>query len=321
MNPENVFLSNLPLIERIVRVVARRNHLSPEEAEDFSSIVKLRLIEDDYAVLRKFEGRSSLSTYLTTVITRLLAWYRIDAWGKWRPSAEAKRIGEPAITLERLMNRDGFSFDEAVAMLAHRADPAFSRSSLEAIYLRLPRRVKPASFSLDADDHTDTDHDDDSLGGAYSRDRSGKRLADDVKVTIPDDISAAERRGQAEKIGRILENVTSQLPAEDRTIIRLRFFNGMKVPQIAAQLGIDQKRLYKRIDKLLGLLRKVLEEQQISGDDVAAIIAREDIDDQIAIPNVRTIKSADIPGVYVEPATARRTLKELLRSSGTSGRK
>jgi RNA polymerase sigma factor for flagellar operon FliA len=40
------------------------------EADDFASHPKLKLIEDDYAILRKFQGRSSLRTYLTVVIER-----------------------------------------------------------------------------------------------------------------------------------------------------------------------------------------------------------------------------------------------------------
>jgi len=45
------------------------------------------------ALLAKFEGRSSLRTFLTVVIQRLFLDHRISAWGKWRPSAEARRGG------------------------------------------------------------------------------------------------------------------------------------------------------------------------------------------------------------------------------------
>ena len=99
---EALFESELELIERVISFVSARHHLPGVEADDFGSHVKLKLIEDDYGILRKFEGRSSLRTFLTTVITRLFLDYRIAAWGKWRPSAEAKRAGEVAILLERL---------------------------------------------------------------------------------------------------------------------------------------------------------------------------------------------------------------------------
>jgi len=321
MDPENLFLSNLPLIERITAFVARRNRLSQADTEEFASLVKLLLIEDDYAIIRKFQGRSSLTTYLATVIHRLLADYRISAWGKWRPSAEARRLGDTAVTLERLIERDGFTFDEAVQLLApdRDRDPARVRKELETVYLRLPHRSKRIAVSLG--DEADVDIN----GGDESMERSdygsGNRPVDLAMIELPDEIGTSERKGQVEKIGRIVRNVISQLDQEEQTILQLRYFSGLKVPEIAARLGIDQKKLYKRIDRLLRVLRSALEAQQIGSDDVAAIIAAGDVDDQISLPNVRTIKSADSPGIYVEPTTARRTLKELLRDSESPGRK
>src|SRR5918993_5663749 len=69
---EAFFLSNLTLIDQLVASVARRHRLTSADAEDFRSTVYVRLIQDDYATLRKYEGRSSLRTYLTSVIGRLL---------------------------------------------------------------------------------------------------------------------------------------------------------------------------------------------------------------------------------------------------------
>ena len=40
-------------------------------------------------VLRKFEVRSSLRTYLTVVVNRMYIDGRVKQWGKWRPSAIA----------------------------------------------------------------------------------------------------------------------------------------------------------------------------------------------------------------------------------------
>ena len=297
MNPENLFLSQLPLIERIVGLVSRRNHLSHAEAEEFSSVVKLRLIDDDYAIIRKFEGNSRFSTYLATVINRVFAQYRIDMWGKWRPSAEAKRLGPAAVTLERLISRDGYTFDEAVRILTVRDRPPYTVAQLESIYLQLPNRERRATFV------------------------SHGKSVDDLKVQLPDEVDHEERRGQVEKIGRILDDVISQLDAEDQLIIRMRFSQGQKVPDIARQLQLDQKKLYKRIEKILQLFRRALEEQQIDSEVVAALISGSDTAEEVSAPNVRTIKSADIPGIYVDPGTARRTLKELLGDSETSGRK
>src|SRR6185503_1033291 len=103
--------------------------------------VCFKIFEDDYGIIRKFEGRSSFSTYLTTVILRLFHQWRVEQWGKWRPSAEAKRLGDKAITLERLITRDGFTFDEAVKVLTVRDGGLSPVAELEALYVRLPLRT------------------------------------------------------------------------------------------------------------------------------------------------------------------------------------
>ncbi|MGH7489945.1 MAG: hypothetical protein ACREMY_30715, partial [bacterium] len=82
---ETAFLSLLPTIDRIVSFVCRRNNLGPAEADDFRSLVRLKLIENDYDVLRRYQGRSTLRTYLTVVVQRRFLDYRISEWGKWRP--------------------------------------------------------------------------------------------------------------------------------------------------------------------------------------------------------------------------------------------
>src|SRR5829696_5080480 len=111
--PEQLFLDSLDLIERIAVHACRRSRLRPEDKEDFVSLVHEKLLENDYAVIRKFERRenASFATYLNTVIRRLLLDYQNHLWGKWRNSAEAERLGEVAERLEELINRDGFTFD------------------------------------------------------------------------------------------------------------------------------------------------------------------------------------------------------------------
>ena len=68
---ENFFLANLSLVKRIVAFICARHHLNAAEAQDFESIVYVKLVEDDYARLRKFKQQSSLKSFLFTVIRRL----------------------------------------------------------------------------------------------------------------------------------------------------------------------------------------------------------------------------------------------------------
>lgn len=253
MQPEEIFLEHLRTIERIAAFVCRRNHLSPDESAEFAQEVKVRLIDDDYAVIRKFEGRSQFPTYLTTVITRLFHQWRVEQWGKWRPSAEAKRLGDKAITIERLLTRDNFTYGEVVQILTT-SDHGYTTSEIEQIYLRLPlRHPRPMLVS-----------------GEVSPDA----VADDSNAD--DRIEAEEREDVARHTTGCLDRLFDTMEAEDRLILQMRFWESRKVPDIAQRLHLEQKKLYKRLDKLFDRLRDALEAAGVRKDDVESLLVKGD---------------------------------------------
>ena len=243
---EALFLSQLVIIERVISFVSSRHHLPGVDADDFASHVKLKLIEDDYGILRKFQGRSSLRTYLTVVIQRLFLDYRISAWGTWRPSAEAVRAGQIAILLERLIGRDGFSFEEACELLETNHQVTASRSELEALAGRLPPRVR-RRFESDA---------------ALAQMPSDQPPLDDV-------IADQERTATAARVGVALKSAMSVLEPQDRLILSLRFHDGRSIVEVARMLRLDQKALYRRLDRVMAALRSALDAEGV--DSAAAL--------------------------------------------------
>jgi RNA polymerase sigma factor for flagellar operon FliA len=262
MSPEDTYLQHLRTIERIASFVAHRYHLNGDESGEFTQEVQLRLIDDDYAIIRKFEGRSQFSTYLTTVILRLFQQWRVEQWGKWRPSAEARRLGEKAVTLERLLTRDGFTYGEAVKELTTPAGSQYTAAELEAIYLRLPLRTpRPVLVSEEAAPEiaaVDTDADD----RVEMHDR--ERVARDAETAVD----------------RLLES----MDAEDCLILQLRFWGALKAPEIAQRLGIEQKKIYKRLDRLFLMLRRALEEAGVGKAEIGTLLCRGDQDIHFEFP-------------------------------------
>jgi RNA polymerase sigma factor for flagellar operon FliA len=253
MEPEQVFVQNLDLINRIVAFVCRRNHLDLSEADEFASHVRFKLLEDDYAVLRKFEGRSSLSTYLTTVIQRLYYQYRVQLWGKWRPSAEAKRLGEKAITLERMLTRDDYTLSETIAILTTGAEPLYTRAEIEALYLRLPVR-QPRPMLV-------TDNAVPEVAAASAAD---------------DGVMQQQRECTARAVAAAMDGAMQSMDSEDQVILKMRFWHAAKVPDIATALHIDQKKLYKRIDRMIATLREAVERAGVSRADVGDLLTHAD---------------------------------------------
>lgn len=228
-----LFEDALELIEQVVGFVCRRRGILGDEAEDFRSFVHLRLIENDYAALRKFKGKSTLKTYLVTVVNRLGLDYRIKKWGKWRPSTAAVKLGPAAIELDRLLNRDGIPLSEAIETL-HMKGRA-ERERLEDLAASLPARIKP-------------------------RFEGEEELAGLVSECLPPD-QVLEQKRNRQASSRLVQRLAKALEGfepEDRNIIRMRFYEGFQIATIADSLGLERKPLYRRIQKLLGQLRDQL---------------------------------------------------------------
>jgi RNA polymerase sigma factor for flagellar operon FliA len=248
---ETLFVSQLPVIETVIAHVSRRHHLAALEAQEFGSEVTLRLMQHDYEVLRRFQGRSTLRTYLTVVINRVFLDYRIRLWGKWRPSAEAKRLGAVAISLERLIGRDGWSFDQAVEVLCTSQAVDESRDELYEIYVKLSPSASNRRF----------------LGEDAAQDVPSAAAAPDESLI------RAEQEFAGNRVRLALDQARQALTPEERLILKMRFDDAFPVSQIAAALHLDQKRLYRTIDRILGRLRGFLTADGISVEDVTALFA------------------------------------------------
>ena len=140
---ERLFLANLPTIRGLASSTARRRRLPAGEAEDFEAVVLLKMVNNDYAILRRFRGQSALRTFLAVVIERLFLDYRDAQWGKWRPSAKTRRAGGLAVSLEQLTIRDGLPFDQACAVLAGCRQTSFDVDALHRLYVGFRARSRP----------------------------------------------------------------------------------------------------------------------------------------------------------------------------------
>jgi RNA polymerase sigma factor for flagellar operon FliA len=224
--------ADFDLLCDVIASVARTSGLPAPDAEDFAQHVHLHLMERRYAALTAFAGRSSLRTFLTVVVRRILLDWRNQRFGKWRPSSQAKRLGPVAVALDRLMSRDGHRSEEAVAMLKGR--PACTHSQpLRELAARLPRRrraqvVVPDTFE--------------GLAAAAFEDPVQAR-------------QASEARREAL---RRLRAACGRLPDADRQLLVLRFRQGLSIRDIAARLGQPDKPLYRRMERIVASLRRAM---------------------------------------------------------------
>lgn len=251
MTPEELFLAQLPLIERVIASACRRHRCLGPEAEDFAQMVKMKLIEDDYAVLRQFKGDAKLRTYLTVVVHRSYLDYQIQRWGKWRPSACAKRFGQVAEHLDTLWNRDGRSLDEAIETLLVNDKVDLTREDLEEIAAELPRHP-PRRFE-----------------GEEALRRYGS--SDGVESRVLD----RDRAAQVQRTEECLTEALKEFSEEDRLILKLFFYQGMTKAAIARALHLNQRQLYTQFERYMATLRQALEAAGITAEEVAEILGWE----------------------------------------------
>lgn len=231
---------HLALLADVIGSVARRHGLRRDDRLDFAQAVQLRFLERNYEVFTRFRGDSSLRSFLIVVVTRLLLDWRTAAYGKWRPSAATKRLGAEAVRLDRLINRDGYAPHEAVEIL-HRTTGT-ERARAQSLAGRVPRRS--------------------------TRREAVERLCRSAETEpFRDPVEAREDRARAHRMRRDLRQACRRLPAEERSLIALRYARMLTVPEISRQLRVDAKALYRRFDRVLSKLRLTLTDQPVGDLD------------------------------------------------------
>jgi RNA polymerase sigma factor (sigma-70 family) len=249
VSDEAKFLAALPVIDDVAGQVCRRHRLSAIEADDFKSEVRLHFIERNYEVLRKFEGRCALSTYVNVVVQRVFLDYRNRMWGRWRPSTEARRLGPTAVVIERLVTRDGWTLDQALEMLRtnHQVEiDETHRAFCNTLSSRAPGR----------------------------RMVSEEDAADVASPGPPADANVvmAERGFTAKRIQAALDRARQGLPSVEQLIVKMRFEDGVAISDIARALHLEQRPLYRTIERVMQSLRAAMEAEGISRADIEALL-------------------------------------------------
>lgn len=248
--PKPDFETLLQLVDRRIETAVRRETWLRDDAEDFAQWVRLRLVEDKDAWLTAYQGRASLATYVTVIVTNLLRDYRNHKLGKWRPSAAARQAGKVGVRLDELLHRDRRSLGEAIEILRRNEAMPVSVAELEALAARLPPHY-PRRFQ----------------GGDEIEIKAHER-ADEA-------VAERERALAAARTERALGDALATVPPEDRLLLKLRFVEGFGVAQIARRLERAQQPLYRHFERLFGVLRQRLEAAGLTREGVADILGRD----------------------------------------------
>jgi len=247
---EALFLEHLGWIDRVASMACSNHGVWGADAEDFAASVRMALVEDDYVIIRRFRGDAEIKTYLASVVVRHFVNFNRAERGRWRPSAAAERLGAPAVDVETLVRRDGYTLQQAGEKLRTAGRTTLSDAELARLLAQLPERAplrpevgEPAT----------------GLDAAPGDSRADERVVE------------AEADSRRTEVLGVLGTAMEQLEPEEQLIVRLHFAEGYTLADVARALRLEQKPLYRRVDRLRARLRTLLESAGLGGDDVRGL--------------------------------------------------
>lgn len=247
-SPTDPYSEQSETIEAVLAHACRRHRLTHDAGDEFSSWARLRLIENDYAIIRKFRGQSSFRTFLHAVVLRKFLDWRNQQWGRWRPTAVARKLGPVAIELERMVLRDRRHYDEAVQALLS-TGVVSARDECDLAWAQL-RRLPPREVT-DADGLQD--------------------LPAPINQYAHVDFSDLPQR--VLRLGTALTGALQSLGDQDQIILRMDVLDDFTAKQIGAALALEAKPLYRRIEQIKARLGVFLTSAGLTAEEITDLFS------------------------------------------------
>ncbi len=210
------------------------------------------LQEDDYRRLREFKGNSSITTYLTAIISRLVVDIVRSRTGRNRAKERAERFGELGRRTYELVVQARHTINEAVEILQVNYGITADAGQLQPILDEMQGRSSRHQ--------TDTDHE-----TAWSD--NGELVS--IQRGTPEQKTSDKQLER--KRNEVLRQVLDSMTAEDKLLIRLRFpldetADPLDSATVARMLGLNQQEVERRTRRILTNCRELLLKQGISLD-------------------------------------------------------
>lgn len=227
----------------LTRIVRRRlavTGLGAEDGEDVAQELRLRLMAEGGAALRRYDGRGSFSGYIRRIVHNLVEDILRAMEGRRREPEAIKRLGPLERRAYALVHLQGYRADQLPQLL--RGDDGRTLPAAEATRLLAavdaalggrPPAPPPRAVSLTVT----------TAGGAEV-----ERVLPAVAESPEQALSSRRERGAMEHAMEALATALARLPAEARSYIQHRFLAEPPLPprRIAALMGLPVDDLYRR---------------------------------------------------------------------------
>ena len=228
-------------IDRAIAIVCRRAHLNDYDRHDVTQEVWVHLLRNNGAAVRRFEGRSAPETFFVRLAMNVLVGIRRRRDGRWRPSAQARRLGAVARELEHLVERGGFTLHEAIETVHARRGVGYDHLD------SLIERLQPGRRSR-------------SVGTPPCTPSPPKPEAPDAPPSPEQELINGELRRESERIVNSIQRAWTLLTGEERLVL---------VDQI---VGPGPHRPRRAFIQASAVLRDLLSGTGLRWPDVSAVL-------------------------------------------------
>ncbi len=230
-------------------------------ALELSNNVLDKLKKEDFKILRNFNKKAKITTYLTTIISRQFVDIIRKKMGRSREKDRAKEFGDLGLRIYKDVCIDKNSIQEFYKILQFE-NSIITIEKIEEIVDRIKGKKK--YDKKDIENFPDTPVKKGVIG------ENGEVLVTEKNKTPESYIFANE---QKQIIDKNLKLILSKLTTEEKLILKLRFYNDKDdkkdiINGIANLLDINKRAVSKKIDKILKKCKNILNENGIELNDL-----------------------------------------------------
>lgn len=256
--------SNFKIIQGVINKACRKYSLDGEDADEFSSIVYEKLLDDDYKKIRSFGGSSSFSTYITAVISHIFIDTIIRPMkGRWKASQKALALGREAIELEELVLKNSYNIDQAIETLVENPDYSINKDDAYkmASELKLQKKYTERKTKRSAK-NPNTGHVE-----------VLEYISDGKSISPEKGLINEEILHKKEEIEQSVKEMIELLTNEERLIIKMKYYGeGKTVSEIARVLNRERSYVDEKLNKIKKEFKNKLLSMGFGIDDVKDVM-------------------------------------------------
>jgi len=247
MDPRRILAS--PELLELVETISRRTFKDQNLADACYLHILDELEKDDCMCLRNYKERSSLKTFLYSVITKRAIDYKRELFGRLRVPDKIADEGPLAVKVYSLIYFKGYSLRDSYSLL--KDEDGYTRSYPDFLE-EMKSVLKPPTLERAPTFHSLEDE-------AF-------HLAETLPHSDPNPLEAMIESAddeQREKILAVIREAAEELSDQDQALLRFAYVSDLKLAAVARMLGLPDGVARRRLEAIMTTFRKKLLAQGI----------------------------------------------------------